>query len=74
VKYLLNENDGIFTIKNKNTIIGFDRFNDLREIEYILVNPFFRKKKLAKIFTLVKEEPKKSLCYRNSLVHWEQNC
>ena len=31
----LVENDGVFTLKNKNTTIGFVRFNELGEVEYI---------------------------------------
>ena len=36
--------DGVFTLKNINTTIGFVRFNDNGEVEYIFVNPIFRKK------------------------------
>ena len=45
---ILVEADGIFTLKNQNTTLGFVRFNEAGEIEYIFVNPLFRKKKLAK--------------------------
>ena len=62
MKYLLNENDGIFTFKNENTTIGFVRFNKLGEVEYIFVNPIFRKKGLAKkLLKLVKKKTKKKL-------------
>ena len=44
MKYDLVKNDGVFTLKNQNTTIGFDRFNELGEVEYIFVNPLFRKK------------------------------
>jgi|TARA_B100000787_G_scaffold154670_2_gene129648 hypothetical protein len=74
VKYLLNENDGVFTIKNKNTTISFDRFNDIGEIEYIFVNLFFKKKGLAKKYLrYLRKKLEKRLCYRNLLVHWKQN-
>ena len=46
--YEISENDGVITFKNKNTTIGFIRFNSKGEVEYIFVNPAFRKKGLAK--------------------------
>lgn len=46
--YELVETDGVFTYKNINTTIGFVRFNTSGEIEYIFVNPMFRKKGFAK--------------------------
>jgi GNAT superfamily N-acetyltransferase len=42
--YKLDESDGVFTYKNKNTTLGFVRFNEKGEVEYIFVNPIFRKK------------------------------
>ena len=47
-KYEISESDGIITFKNKNTTIGFIRFNDKGVVEYIFVNPSFRKQGLAK--------------------------
>ena len=49
-KAKLDESDGVFTFKNNNTTIGFVRFNNSGEVEYIFVNPLFRKKKLQKNF------------------------
>lgn len=47
------ETEGIITFKNSNTTLGFNRFNELGEVEYIFVNPMFRRKGLAKkIFQL----------------------
>ena len=46
--YEISEIDGVITFKNKNTTIGFIRFNDKGEVEYIFVNPAFRKQGLAK--------------------------
>jgi|TARA_B100001094_G_C17590216_1_gene511605 GNAT superfamily N-acetyltransferase len=46
--YELVQSDGVYTFKNSNTTIGFVRFNENAEIEYIFVNPIFRKKGLAK--------------------------
>ena len=41
---ILSESDGVFTLKNNNTTLGFVRFNNEGEVEYIFVNPIFRKK------------------------------
>ena len=50
----IEETKGVFTFKNENTTIGFVRFNDKGEVEYIFVNPIFRKKGLAtKLLKLV---------------------
>ena len=40
--------DGVVTFKNINTTIGFVRYNEEAEVEYIFVNPMFRRKGLAK--------------------------
>ena len=42
------ETEGIITFKNVNTTLGFARYNKKGEIEYIFVNPIFRRKGLAK--------------------------
>ena len=53
----LIKTDGIFTLRNPNTTIGFVRFNNLGEVEYIFVNPLFRKRGVAKrLLKLVKEK------------------
>ena len=55
--YELVESDEVFTFKNENTTLGFVRFNDKGEVEYIFVNPIFRKQGLAKkLLKLVKEK------------------
>jgi len=46
--YETTQMDGVITFKNKNTTIGFIRFNDNGEVEYIFVNPTFRKQGMAK--------------------------
>tara|TARA_B100001063_G_C16631464_1_gene486045 strand:+ start:44 stop:301 length:258 start_codon:yes stop_codon:yes gene_type:complete len=46
--YKISEIDGVFTFINKNTTIGFIRFNNEGEVEYIFVNPGFRRKGIAK--------------------------
>ena len=61
-KYKLNETDGVFTFKNENTTLGFFRFNNKGEVEYIFVNPIFRKKGLAKkLLKLVKAKTGKKI-------------
>ena len=60
--YDISESDGVITFKNKNTTIGFIRFNNKGEIEYIFVNPAFRKQGLAKkLLKLTKERIGKEL-------------
>tara|TARA_B100000035_G_scaffold297645_1_gene290621 strand:+ start:129 stop:398 length:270 start_codon:yes stop_codon:yes gene_type:complete len=60
--YKLIETDGVFTLKNINTTIGFVRFNDIGEVEYIFVNPIFRKKGVAqRLLKLVKEKTGKKI-------------
>ena len=60
--YKLIETDGVFTLKNINTTIGFVRFNNIGEVEYIFVNPIFRKKGVAqKLLKLVKEKTGKKI-------------
>ena len=58
----IKEIDGVFTFKNENTTIGFVRFNEKGEVEYIFVNPIFRKQGLAtKLLELVKQKTKKEI-------------
>ena len=58
----ISEIDGVITFKNKNTTIGFIRFNSKGEVEYIFVNPAFRKQGLAKkLLKLTKEKIGKDL-------------
>ena len=68
-KFELIETDDVFTLKNLNTTVGFVRFNKKGEVEYIFVNPLFRKKNLAKeLLKLVKKKPTKKLFFKNQLV------
>ena len=58
----MEEIEGVFTFKNKNTTIGFVRFDEGGEVEYIFVNPIFRKQGLAiKLLQLVKEKTGKEI-------------
>ena len=60
--YEISQIDGVITFKNKNTTIGFIRFNHKGEVEYIFVNPAFRKQGVAKrLLKLTKEKLGKEL-------------
>ena len=62
LKYRLIKSEDVFTFKNENTTLGFVRFNVKGEVEYIFVNPIFRKKGLAKkLLKLVKEKTGKKI-------------
>ena len=66
--YKLVKSDGIYTLKNLNTTIGFVRFNIKGEIEYIFVNPIFRRKGVAKkLLNLVKEKTNKELVFQKPI-------
>ena len=79
----VKETDGVFTFKNENTTIGFVRFNDKGEVEYIFVNPIFRKQRLAtKLLELVRQKTGKEITLQepisplgskllNSLKRWK---
>ena len=54
--YDIDLNDGVITFKNINTTLGFVRYNTEAEIEYIFVNPMFRRKGLAKKLLNIVEE------------------
>ncbi len=60
--YKIGEADGVITFRNKNTTIGFIRFNNKGEVEYIFVNPSFRQQGLAKkLLKLTREKIGKNL-------------
>ena len=62
LNFKIEENEGVFTFKNENTTIGFVRFNEKGEVEYIFVNPIFRKQGLAtKLLQLVKQKTGKEI-------------
>ena len=66
--YELIEFDGVFTLKNLNTTIGFVRFDIKGEVEYIFVNPIFRKKGFAKkLLNLVKKKTGKALIFQKPI-------
>jgi len=41
--YQIETADGIVVIKNQNTTIGYSRFTDAGDVEYIYVNPMYRR-------------------------------
>ena len=64
----ISKDDGVITIKNMNTTLGFVRFNKNGEIEYIFVNPVFKKKGLAKkLLRLVKDKTKKKIVFQQPI-------
>ena len=64
----LLKNDGVFTIKNINTTLGFVRFNEVGEVEYIFVNPIFRNKGLAKkLLKLVMDKTGQKLVFQKPI-------
>ena len=66
--YELVESEGVFTYKNLNTTIGFVRFNKAGEIEYVFVNPIFRKKGFAKkLLQLVLKKTEKKLVFQEPI-------
>ena len=56
VNYDIDLSEDVITFKNINTTLGFVRFNGAAEVEYIFVNPMFRRKGLAKKLLNIVEE------------------
>ena len=46
--YDISFSDGVVTFKNINTTLGFVRYNEEAEVEYIFVNPMFRRKEIGR--------------------------
>ena len=68
MEYDLVENDGVFTLKNQNTTIGFVRFNELGEVEYIFVNPLFRRRNFAsRLLKLVRKKTGKRIVFQTPI-------
>ena len=66
--YEIYESDGVYTLKNLNTTIGFVRFNANGEVEYIFVNPIFRKKGIAKrLLKLVKNKTGQKIVFQKPI-------
>ena len=59
ISYDINQSDGVITFKNINTTLGFIRYNQAAEVEYIFVNPMFRRHGLAKkLLSIVEKKTK----------------
>ena len=57
--YDIDLSDGVILFKNINTTLGFIRYNKNAEVEYIFVNPMFRRRGLAKkLLSIVEEKTK----------------
>ena len=68
MEYDLIENEGVFTLKNQNTTIGFVRFNELGEVEYIFVNPLFRRRNFAsKLLELLRKKNGKRIVFQTPI-------
>ena len=59
INYDIDIADGVITFKNSNTTLGFVRYNEGAEVEYIFVNPMFRRNGLAKKLLEIVEEKTK---------------
>jgi len=59
VNYDIDLSMGVIIFKNINTTLGFVRYNEAAEVEYIFVNPMFRRKGLPKkLLSIVEEKTK----------------
>ena len=68
LNYKIVESDGVYTLKNLNTTIGFVRFNAHGEVENIFVNPIFRKKGIAKrLLKLVKKKTGQKIVFQKPI-------
>ena len=57
--YDIDLSDGVVIFKNINTTLGFVRYNAKAEVEYIFVNPVFRRQGLAKkLLSIVEKKTK----------------
>ena len=68
MNYDVNLSDGVIIFKNINTTFGFVRYNKTAEVEYIFVNPMFRRQGLAKKLLCIVEEKTKIKPDRKSVV------
>ena len=59
IDYNIDSTDGVITFKNSNTTLGFVRYNERAEVEYIFVNPIFRRNGLAKKLLKIVEKKTK---------------
>ena len=50
--YQIDISEGVVLIKNQNTTIGYSRFNESGEVEYIYVNPLYRRQGFGRLLIL----------------------
>ena len=68
LNYKIVESDGVYTLKNLNTTIGFVRFNAHGEVEYIFVNQIMKKKGIAKrLLKLVKKKTGQKIVFQKPI-------
>ena len=68
INYDIDIADGVITFKNSNTTLGFIRYNESAEVEYIFVNPMFRRNGIAKkLLKMVEEKTKKKPTPQNPI-------
>ena len=66
--YELVKTEDVILIKNINTTIGFVRYNKIGEVEYIFVNPIFRKRGVAKkLLKLLRNKFKKKIVFQKPI-------
>ncbi len=66
--YELVKTEDVILIKNINTTIGFVRYNKIGEVEYIFVNPIFRKRGVAKkLLKLLSNNLKKKIVFQKPI-------
>ena len=59
ISYDIDQSDDVITFKNINTTLGFVRYNEEAQVEYIFVNPMFRRQGLAKkLLSIVEKKTK----------------
>ena len=58
-EYEASFSDGVVIFKNINTTLAFARYSEKAKIEYIFVNPIFRRKGLAgELLKIIEEKTK----------------
>ncbi len=68
MEYIIEQIEGIITFKNQNTTLGFVRFNEEAEIEYIYVQNAYRRQGLGKkLLNLVKETTGKEVTLQDPI-------
>lgn len=62
---VINQTPGIVTITDANTTIGYCRYTDAGDVEYIFVNSAYRRRGFAKqLLGLVESGVQRRLCFQ----------